>query len=788
MANLALYKKTYSLLLEDMALSAYRKNLVSFNKMGTLENKIDPVELAKIKNLPEFLSELISLIKEVETDDSIKPLIGPAENFITDEKKYKVVSLRDKIYNALSTIKIIKGYRTNRNKIINQSRKEYGHKLIDNKIDVYMPFTYEANQFLSHSVLTKPGQPVPTWCIAASDDGPNSWAQYKLEKDVIPNVFIFVKRKDDNSGWEGQKYEVVFPNGTASGVARRDYPATAVRSAEWRHPEQTEEKNYWHFTNNFRKVFPELPEHRLNRLIPQLMDEFADEKSNIEIRYSKITKNIRSIQDCINVIEQHNFQPIITDDKIQRFKDYNIDSILSYIQSGADISPEIICSFLNADKVIDKNKLNLLITTIEKLYGDNIKFIDGILTELTEDGIKNLVISNFNFVKRIIGQSSSINDVFQSGQYLVELGILNPEYFSNLIYKKIFYPARNINSDTWLDSDVYWSVLSVKRCAKQTTGNAVFYFNLLSKICIGFVNNENDIQNKIYQAVQDNSWLLPVVLNLVKLLPNLHSVKDKMFNVLYQCGLTADIEDCLPVTMLTDSRDIVLKYFDLILKKRPEVFSKTKHIKKLIKWYSEEDGSDVVALITRYQKLYTDYSPDNSDNIEIEKAQQIIAKIKNGECTDNLIKELFLLDLSSSKLTPYIIEAMNEINEYVPIDSKHKISPDYFLYYLMQMPNESEILQNYSSDIGHFIGEHYKKLIEFIRYLDLPAEWTKAVIDIVLYQLNKERNIDSETFEKIKAICLNLRYMKRDISKYFYYQLNLYKQVKMKFLPYLTES
>ena len=787
MANLALYKKSYNLLLEDMALSTYRKNLISFSKAGSIKNKIDPGELAQITNLSEFLAELNDLIKEIESYDEIKALIGPVENFITTDRKYKIVSLKNKIYNAISTVKIVKAHRINQNKIIEQSKKEYGHRLIDDKIDVYIPFTYEANRFLSHSVLTKPGQPIPSWCIAASDHGPTAWAQYKLERDVVPNVFIFARRKSDGSGWEDQKYEVVFPNGTAPGIYRKNYPATAVRSAEWRHPEQTEGKNYWHFTNNFRKVFPELTEDRLNSLFPELMAEFLTDKSEIEKRHSKIIANINSVEDCIDVMLRYNFQPAIPDERLVQFDDFNIKSALNYIKAGSDISAKIISQFLNLPKLDTKGEISLLIQTVEKLYNRNYDFSTDLLNEIDEEGLKNLAIIDKDSLKKIFQNATSIGRILLYGNYLVELGIFTENYLSELIYKKIFQQDQKVSGEVWFDDILYKSIILAKKKVANNSGTK-FYSNFLAKIYKGLSLNENAVQDKIYQIIKKDGWLLPVLLNLVKRLPNAFNVQARMFNLLYRCGLAVEIKDCLPLVSLTDGQEIITEYFKRIITARPEILKERKLIKDAVKWYSEEGDKELAAWIN---SLSTRYSTQSNDSIagEEEKVKQIINKISDGECTNDLIKELFLADLDAKNLLPYLIEAMDELNDYIPVDSKHKIDPEYFFFYLTQMSNQSEILQDYTSSVGHFIGQHYRDLIDFIRYREISDEWVKAIIDVTFHQLYKEKNINVDIFEKLKAICINIKYyLSPTIRRYFLYQLNLYKPLKMKLLPFLPEN
>ena len=164
MRTLTQYKDFFSLLNEDMALSMFRKNLITFNKENILDKKVDPEELEFTKkNFPE----IVTAIKSVQSSDKYKKIIGTGDDYLKD-KKYLPETLYKRIKSVLtrdSLIKLLSSGLTNNS----EAKDEYvSYEIPGTDIVIFMPFTPEANRFLSHTVLTKPGQPVPTWCIAAS--------------------------------------------------------------------------------------------------------------------------------------------------------------------------------------------------------------------------------------------------------------------------------------------------------------------------------------------------------------------------------------------------------------------------------------------------------------------------------------------------------------------------------------------------------------------------------------------------------------------------------------------
>ena len=297
MRTLTQYKDFFSLLNEDMALSMFRKNLISFNKDGILDKKVAPEELEFTKkNFPE----IITAIKSIQSSDKYKKDIGTGDDYLED-KKYLPETLYKKIKSVLtrdSLIKQLSSGLTNNS----EAKDEYvSYEIPGTDIVIFIPFTPEANRFLSHTVLTKPGQPVPTWCIAASG-ARTMWNRYKLETQEYPPVFIFCRKSGIGDVYDDNKYEVVFTRQSTSDAVAGDVSLSADQnSIEWRHPQQTEHGAYWGYNNRFRKTFPEIAGKKVLQIMTSLMKKYHDKYQKINTQFN-ITKQQSDVDNYIGFL------------------------------------------------------------------------------------------------------------------------------------------------------------------------------------------------------------------------------------------------------------------------------------------------------------------------------------------------------------------------------------------------------------------------------------------------------------------------------------------------------
>lgn len=296
MKTLAGYTKFFRLLLDDMSLPAYRKNITSFAKSNTLKSKVHPDEVDFISN---HLDDFIDKVKSAEKSDKLKSQIGPADSFITQDKKYrpetlyKTIDLYSDIDSSSDKIRV-------KNKQDKELRSKYknsfaSYEVPDTDIVVFIPFNAIANQYLSHTVLTKPGQTVPTWCIASSNAN-NTWDSYRLNEKKYPPVFIFCRKFGAGDAYDDNKYEVVFTGDYAQDEFENNplfiYNAS-VEDIEWRHPAQEEDGEYMGYTNRFRKVFPELEGKKVSNLLLNLMKMYQSDWQK-EVGRASDHKNILS--------------------------------------------------------------------------------------------------------------------------------------------------------------------------------------------------------------------------------------------------------------------------------------------------------------------------------------------------------------------------------------------------------------------------------------------------------------------------------------------------------------
>lgn len=291
MRTLTQYKDFFSILNEDMALSAYRKNLISFNKDGILDKKIAPAELPFVKkNFPE----IITAIKSIESDNKLKSIIGTGDKYINDSRYYTPETL----YKIIQFYEGIKDLQTS-DKMTNDNYAVY--MVPDTDIVIFIPFTPAANRFLSHSVLTKPGQKVPTWCIAASN-AVSFWNTYKLDYQEYPPVFIFCRKSGIGDYYDEDKYEVVFTKFDTDEFVNSDLDVrfTSEDQVEWRCPLQKEDAEFLGYSNRFKQRFPELAGSGINSLLRELMVSFQkdwEDKHNKteEDRYPTFTSGNFSV-------------------------------------------------------------------------------------------------------------------------------------------------------------------------------------------------------------------------------------------------------------------------------------------------------------------------------------------------------------------------------------------------------------------------------------------------------------------------------------------------------------
>lgn len=298
MRNLYQYKKEYNLILEDMALSAFRKNINSFVQSNTLDKKVAPSDIDFIKN---NLEKFNNLIKSVQSDDKIKTAIGPVDNYIVN-KLYQPEELFNRIKSLKTRIDAVKAI----NKHINEAD---GHDLKnawasytvpDTDIIIFIPFIPRANRFLSHNVLTSPGQTVPTWCIAASG-AESMWERYDLYNQEYPPVFIFCRKSGIGDKYDDNKYEVVFTKLKTTGAVNGKASIFAFEDEiEWRNPKQNEHGAYLGYDNKFRKTFPELAGPKVIDLMVMLMKKYHQEYKMANKRVDSKYDEFFSIYDANN--------------------------------------------------------------------------------------------------------------------------------------------------------------------------------------------------------------------------------------------------------------------------------------------------------------------------------------------------------------------------------------------------------------------------------------------------------------------------------------------------------
>ena len=291
MRNLFTYNEFYNILCEDMALSTYRKNLIAFNKDGILDKKIHPAQLPFVK---ENLPDIITAIKSVESDNKLKALIGTGDKYINGSKYYTPETL----YKIIRFYKDIKGLNDS-DKLTSDSYASY--TIPDTNIVVFLPFTPSANRFLAHSVLTKPGQKVPSWCIAASN-ATSYWNQYKLDNQEYPPVFIFCRKTGIGDVYDEDKYEVVFTGFDTNEFVNSelDIRFMSEDQVEWRCPLQKEDAEFLGYSNRFKQHFPELAGSKINSILRDMMvsswEDWQDKHNKVaEDRYPTFTSGNFSV-------------------------------------------------------------------------------------------------------------------------------------------------------------------------------------------------------------------------------------------------------------------------------------------------------------------------------------------------------------------------------------------------------------------------------------------------------------------------------------------------------------
>lgn len=222
------------------------------------------------KNFPE----IITAIKSIESDNKLKSIIGTGNKYINDSSYYTPETL----YKIIQFYEGIKDLQTS-DKMANDNYAVY--MVPDTDIVIFMPFTPAANRFLAHSVLTKPGQKVPTWCIAASN-AISFWNHYKLDYQEYPPVFIFCRKSGIGDYYDEDKYEVVFTKFDTDEFVNSDLDVrfTSDDQVEWRCPLQKENAEFLGYSNRFKQRFPELAGSGINSLLRKLMVMFREDWEN----------------------------------------------------------------------------------------------------------------------------------------------------------------------------------------------------------------------------------------------------------------------------------------------------------------------------------------------------------------------------------------------------------------------------------------------------------------------------------------------------------------------------
>lgn len=401
MKNLYQYRKEYQMILEDMALSMFRKNLLSFKKSGILDKKVDPEELKFTKS---HLPNINDAIKSVQSSDKLQKLIGSGDDYLNDKKQYKPESLYKviKFYKKSQELSNIKKDDSNTNFA--------SYNIPNTDIVVFIPFNAEANRYLAHSILTKPGQPVPTWCIAASG-GRRYWNFYKLSRQEYPPVFIFCRKSGIGDKYDGNKYEVVFTHLSTKKFIESDKDSRFAYKydIEWRNPEQDESAHFFGYSNNFKNTFPEIAGPEINLLFRKLMQKYKPDWDKIRKKQNKKSFRIFSSGN-LSVMAEGKFIP---------------NEVFYIKQIKGKISP------LNVIKIIsDLNKYNFILdeSAWETIY-NRLSFDEFI-------HLVKWVISNRTAAELNLEQFLDFFSRF-SGKYELRNYFLTHEKFNKLLLKAV---------------------------------------------------------------------------------------------------------------------------------------------------------------------------------------------------------------------------------------------------------------------------------------------------------------------------------------------------------------
>lgn len=470
MRNLYQYKKEYNLILEDMALSTFRKNINSFAQSNILDKKIAPSDINFIKN---NLEKFNNLIKSVQSDDKIKTAIGPVENYIVN-KLYQPEELFNRIKSLKTRIDAINAINKHINEADNSKLKNAwaSYTVPDTNIIVFIPFTPEANRFLSHNVLTSPGQTIPTWCIASSS-AKLMWMTYELFDQEYPPVFIFCRKSGIGNKYDDNKYEVVFTELDTTDAVNGKVSIFAVENEiEWRNPKQNEHGTYLGYDNKFRKTFPELAGPKVIDLMVMLMKKHYKEYDLIRNEAIKNIDDIYTFEDnksewkykvpeAIEALKNGNKINIYDIKRLYNKGDFTSDFVdLMFIIVESDLfktycfDDEMVANMARDMPKLLENKefFGVLIKNIRKLKVSNLFirssfFVTAVLNNiLTMDEAVNLYydkcLNTIYFIHRLLSNPLNIEDEITYKQFINALSKKLPALLPKL--KNEYAPQESI--------------------------------------------------------------------------------------------------------------------------------------------------------------------------------------------------------------------------------------------------------------------------------------------------------------------------------------------------------
>lgn len=771
MRNLVYYNNITRLILEDMALSAYRKNINTFNKTGNLENKIYDSELKVIKqkfhSVESFIHEFNSLIKSTESNSIVKRYIGNVDNYITHDKKYKIVSLYNDIKDALAVALIVKSNRHKTAERTKKVRSQYVYENIDG-IDIYIPFTYEANRFLAHSVLAKGAENVPTWCIAAEKEGASAWEQYGLNKTKYPSVFIFARPKNNKEGWDDQKYEVVFPYNTIKKVVNGGY-ATSITSSEWRHPQQNEGHTYWSYTNNFRKVFPEWSISDINSIISHLAIKYSKQYNEIIspiIRLMPSDKVTWSIPELTEILKQ-----------------YNILLPIDFEFGVAPCTIKELFDYINAGGVITEYFLKKVLQSQAQYSSDReLKIFNGIMSILFPSEYRNAIeeIRDVNILSRITDIAPALaeeifnaqpnNNYFKLDTWndMLEANIIDVSKVSKFIYLIATGNNKNFLKNTTI-IEFLSSLLTYSTYEKDTILAKTLNAGLINTIFNDIFINKNNVQKDIKDAFKkDNNSYLLVFSSLLKDSNGLgQRINNKLFSILDKNidKINKETAEGIVDEYLSES-EINLDKFKK-LSDNIHMF-----IAKLLNLYWNSFSPRLINAIRRSPVLKNIINIDEEKHkaAKTEEYQRIIKLITAGEITNSQLVA-YVSEKRHAKVIPQIISLLSQ---YSPLSPEYKINPaDIFYYGVPNFNKENEV--NYYNNVKPFVKQYFNELYQFLFYhSDFGDVYVRYIIMVLLNEMPNNNKFLTDMFrhyehlsQDTKNVLNELKYVDKRLLNHF---------------------